>query len=84
MAAIEYLMGCALNGGVKKSEKALCAMPKGPFIVGNYQFLSCADLENVRCLSIRNESPRRFLFNYIMSQKTDQIAILKLALKNQI
>jgi hypothetical protein len=35
----------------QKREKALGAMPKGPFIVGNYQILSCANFENVRCLS---------------------------------
>jgi len=35
----------------QKREKALGAMPKGPFIDGNYQFLGCANFENVRCLS---------------------------------
>ena len=35
-----------------KSEKALGAMPKGPFIVGEYHFLDCAEFENVCCLSI--------------------------------
>ncbi len=37
----------------QKSEKALGAMPKGPFIVGKYHFLDCAEFENVRCLSNR-------------------------------
>jgi hypothetical protein len=27
-------------------------MPEGPFITGKYQFLDCAEFENVRCLSI--------------------------------
>jgi len=35
----------------QKREKALGAMPKGPFIDGNYQILGCANFENVRCLS---------------------------------
>ena len=35
-----------------KSEKALGAMPKGPFIVGEYHFLDCAEFVNVSCLSI--------------------------------
>ena len=35
----------------KKREKALGAMPKGLFIDGNYQFLGCANFENVHCLS---------------------------------
>jgi hypothetical protein len=35
----------------QKSEKALGAMPEGTFIAGKYQFLSCAEFENVRCLS---------------------------------
>ena len=35
----------------QKREKALGAMPEGPFIVGNYQILGCANFENVRCLS---------------------------------
>jgi hypothetical protein len=39
------------NNPAQKREKALGAMPKGPFIVGNYQFLGCANFENVRCLS---------------------------------
>jgi len=36
---------------VLKREKALGAMPKGPFIVSNYQILGYANFENVRCLS---------------------------------
>jgi hypothetical protein len=32
-------------------EKALGAMPKGPFIDSNSQFLGCANFENVPCLS---------------------------------
>ena len=39
----------------QKSEKALGAMPKGPFIVGEYHFSDCAEFENVCCLSIRAE-----------------------------
>jgi hypothetical protein len=38
---------------VQKSEKALGAMPEGPFITGNCQFWDCAVFENVRCLSIK-------------------------------
>jgi hypothetical protein len=37
----------------KKSEKALGAMPEGPFISGKHQFLDCAEFENVRCLSMK-------------------------------
>jgi hypothetical protein len=56
--------------GVKKREKALCVIPKGLFIAGNRQFLDCADFENVRCLSIKYASQKRFSFNNIISQKT--------------
>jgi hypothetical protein len=52
-----YRSGCHLifnlcSPGVQKSEKALGAMPKGPFIAGNCQFFNCADFENVHGLSI--------------------------------
>jgi hypothetical protein len=68
----------------KKREKALCARPKGLFSFSNYRFWDCADFENDHCLSMVNTSKKRYLFKYIMSQKTDPIAILKLALHGQI
>ena len=44
----------------RKSEKALGAMPEGPFLVGKYYDLDCAEFENVRCLSIRSKIVKLF------------------------
>jgi hypothetical protein len=58
-------------------------MPKGPFIVGEYYFLDCAEFENVCCLSIGAVILKVF-FNCVVSQRSGQIAILKLSLKRRI
>jgi hypothetical protein len=64
-----------------KSEKALGAMPKGPFIFGNSRFLDCAEFENVHCLSIAVGFAKVIV---LCSQISGQIAILKLIPGSQI
>ena len=59
-------------------------MPKGPFIVGKYHFLDCTEFENMYCLSNGVGIAKLIFFNYIVSQKSRRIAILKLGLKSQI
>jgi hypothetical protein len=66
---IQHAIRCLTDCQGQKSEKALGAMPKGPFIIGKHQFLDCAEFENVRCLSIQ-VGKEKVIFNYIVSQKS--------------
>jgi hypothetical protein len=65
----------------QKSEKALGAMPEGPFSGRKYQFLDCAEFENMHCLSIEVGFVKLI---GLWSQISGQIAILKLDPGSQI